>query len=74
MTSQAISSEIIKKLDLLGLNEQNKVLKYIKSLINSKRDGKSGLLKLAGSLSKEDAEEMIKAIEDGCENIDYNEW
>lgn len=32
------------------------------------------LAKLAGSLSKEDAEELEAIIEDGCEIIDSNEW
>ena len=74
MTSQALSSEILKTLPLLGKREQNKVLEYIKSLLNAKRDGKAGLLKLAGTMSKKEAEQMKKTIEEGCENIDYDEW
>ncbi len=31
-------------------------------------------VKLIGSISKEDGEEMIRIIEDGCETIDYDSW
>jgi hypothetical protein len=34
----------------------------------------SDLLEFAGCITKEDAELMIKAIEDGCEKIDYETW
>ena len=34
----------------------------------------SELLKLQGSISHQDAEEMKRAIEEGCEQIDYDDW
>lgn len=32
------------------------------------------LLDLAGTLSDEDARQMLEAIEEGCEQVDPNEW
>lgn len=73
MTGNVLTGEIIKNLSLLKQKEQNEVLSYIKSLL-SKNNGKAGLLKLFGSIDTKDADEMMKAINKGCENIDYNEW
>lgn len=74
MTNSVLSSEIIRNLSYLKRDEQNRVLAYIKSLINKKKGGKAGLLSLAGSFTVEETLEMTKVIEEGCENINYNEW
>jgi hypothetical protein len=34
----------------------------------------SELLRFSGSIADEDAEEMMQAIEEGCEQIDVDEW
>lgn len=74
MTTSSLSSEIIRNLGFLKKEEKSQVLIYIKSLINRKRGGKAGLLNLAGSIPLKEAQQMIMIIENGCENIDPNEW
>jgi hypothetical protein len=75
MLSKAFENEFLKNLNLLDKEQQNKVLTYIKSLLKkSKANNHSELLQFAGSLDPKDAQEMLIAIEAGCENIDKNEW
>jgi len=50
------------------------VLNYLKNLVKRGDDSNKNLLALAGTISKKDIKLMEKAIEEGCENIDSNEW
>lgn len=77
MREHTIKSQIIREVDILPLEMQKKVLDFVKLLSDSKAPkGAPGrkLAKLAGLLSKEDAQEMAEMIADGCEQIDFNEW
>ena len=74
MISNAITTEILKNLNFLGHGEQNKVLKYIKTLVAKKEEKKADYMKYFGSINEEDITLMEKAIEEDCERIDYNEW
>lgn len=72
MPSKAFENELLKSLGMLTREQQNKALAYIKSLL--KRGNRHNLLQFAGSLDSVSVNEMSKAIEAGCENIDKNEW
>jgi predicted CopG family antitoxin len=68
--------EISYYLTLLEKSGQNKVLAYIKTLFKKqprKKDNKE-LLNFAGAFSSEDISEINKAIKEGCEKKDLNEW
>ena len=73
-----LQSELLSYLGQLGSNDQARVVDFARTLAGSQRTirGTSGkdLLKLAGTISHEDAQQMIEAIEEGCERIDANEW
>ncbi len=69
----AIIAEVVKKkLTHLPEDLQRKVLHYVDSLAAARPRGVPGkdLLRFAGVISKEDAEEMRSAIEAGCEQVD----
>jgi hypothetical protein len=72
----AIVAEVVEKLTRLPENLQRKVLHYVDTLAAARPRGVPGkdLLRFAGVISKEDAEEMRSAIEAGCEQVDLNEW
>ena len=57
---------------------QHKVLEFAKSLRNSPNDSVSATVDLvaqfAGSIPIADLQSMQRAIEDGCEQVDANEW
>jgi len=77
MVNSVIQAELLKELERLSETNQKLVLGYARSLPPLQRpQGTKGseLLKFAGSLSPEDAEEMRAAIEEGCERIDTDGW
>ena len=77
MQQMTVKQQIDKELDILTLDKQRKVLNFITHLSGSGiPPGVPGkkLIKFAGSLSEEDAEELSQIIQEGCEKIDYNEW
>lgn len=77
MQRNTIKSQIIREVDVLPIDLQKKVLDFVKLLSESKAPtGVSGskLAKLAGIMSKDDADEMAEIIAEGCEQIDFNEW
>jgi hypothetical protein len=71
MIDTALQSELLKQIDQLPSELQRQVLLYAKSLSSSRPRGTLGreLLHLAGTISDEDAQEMMKAIEGDCERI-----
>jgi len=55
---------------------QWRVLEFARALTLSTPRGVPGrqLMKHAGTISVEDAEEMLVAIEEGCEQVDTDGW
>ena len=78
MVDAQVQTELLKQLDQLPIAQQQRVLDYARSLSTSapRLLGVPGreLLDLAGSISDEDAKAMMDAIEEGCEQVDLNEW
>lgn len=73
MTNTAIKENIIAQLDKLPYILQLRVLDFAKAIIPKGVDGKS-LLRFEGAISPDDLKLMSKAIEEGCEKVDINEW
>ena len=61
--------------DVVDLPRDQRVIMHVES-VGSRPAGTPGheLLKFAGSISKEDADEMMKAINEGCGQIDEEGW
>ena len=83
MESATLDQELHQQFELLALNEKQEVINFVRSLASQasadtqeKRVGVLGseLLKFAGMLSDEDAAEMLQAIEEGCEQVDPDDW
>ena len=56
--------ETLKNLNFLGHGEQNQVLKYVKSLVEKKKEIKADYMKYFGSIDEDDIALMEKAIEE----------
>lgn len=74
-----IQSELLSYLGQLPTAEQARVVDFARTLVkspNSKKVGTPGkeLMRFAGTISHQDAQQMMMAIEEGCEQIDANEW
>jgi hypothetical protein len=52
------------------IGEARDFIEFLSQRSRKKRD----FSKLCGTLSDQDAEAMTKAIEEGCEKINYEQW
>ncbi len=73
MTTQSVKDNLMTQIDKLPHDLQVRVLDMIKALTPKGVEGKS-LLRFEGSISEDDLQLMSKAIEEGCEKVDINEW
>ena len=73
--SSDLPSQISSELSSLDVEKQRQVLDYVRTLKHAPT-GMSGaeLKEFAGSITKEDAQEMIDAIKAGCEQVDPDGW
>jgi hypothetical protein len=74
-----IQSELLSYLGQLPIGDQERVVDFARTLAGSEKRklvGVAGkdLLRFAGTISDEDAQQMIQAIEEGCEQIDASKW
>ena len=74
-----LQNELLSYLGQLGSDDQARVVNFARTLSESPQPKKVGipgkeLLRFAGTIPHEDCMEMLKAIEEGCEQIDSNEW
>ncbi len=71
-----VKEEIIEQLEVLPYEWQCRVLDFTRRLAEGVQVGVPGrhLLRFAGAVQADDLQIMKRAIEDGCERIDIDEW
>lgn len=76
MIAPSLEREILDQIGQLGETEQKRVLEFARLLSKGAVRGVPGasLLKWVGAIPSKDLNEMSKAIEEGCERIDYDGW
>ena len=76
IANQQIRQEIIRILKTLSREQHKQVLDFTLQLSAkpSKQYPGEQLLKLVGTISKDDLEIMKRAIEEDCRKIDVSEW
>ncbi len=76
MLNSTVKKDIINQIGRLDYEHQRRVLDFARALAVTGPRGVPGkqLLSFAGSIPPDDLEVMKKAIEDGCEKADLNEW
>ena len=76
MIDATFQSELLKRLDVLAPALQHRVLDFAPNLASATPKGTPGskLLRFSGCITEEDAQLMIKAIEEGCEQVDHDQW
>lgn len=74
--SSAIVTQVVNHLESMPLNLQEQVLAIVRALDTAIRPGVSGqqLLEFASTIDEDDLQMMSQAIEEGCEQVDLNEW
>jgi hypothetical protein len=76
MIEPGLREELLEHVSKLPCDKQRQVLEFAAASSQAAVRGMpaSRLLKLAGTLPPEDAEEMLRATEEDCERIDPNGW
>lgn len=76
MTNATMAQEIVRQLDQLPLELQRRVLEFAEALVLSQPKGTPGVqvLRFAGTITPDDAQAMLEAIEIGCEQVDLDAW
>ena len=74
--NQVLRERVTHELEMLSDDAIESVLKFIISLENRKIQGTPGskLMKFAGTVSPEDAELMLQAVEQDCRKFNLAEW
>lgn len=82
MIRPSIRDEVLRELEKLDAADQQRVMDFVRALVSIELRGTPGaergtpgaeLARFSGALSEESVDEMMAAIEDGCERID-DEW
>jgi hypothetical protein len=76
MLNVDMKKEILDQLAGLGPDQQQKVLDFARALAVKRPIGTPGrdLLRFAGMIQSDDLDAMTQAIEEGCEQVDADEW
>jgi hypothetical protein len=76
MIDTNLQSELVKQLDQLSPAKQRQVLVFARSLAKGRPMCLPGerLLRHAGTMTHEEAQEFLRAIEEDCERIESDEY
>ena len=76
MVHPAIQKRILDQLSQLAFEKQQQVLAFAEALGKQSIKGLPGntYLRFAGLINAEDAASIKKAVEEGCEQVDEDEW
>ena len=74
MSERTLQSELLDHLNGLPVEKQRQVLDFARSLVESKGRPGNEVLLFGGAIDAEDLSAMTQAIEDGCEQVNADEW
>lgn len=71
-----IEKELLKQLEQLGPGEQRQVLDFARTLATCKTCGTPGesLIRFGGAIDVADLAIIAQTIEEGCEQVNPDEW
>lgn len=76
MIEPAIKEQILNDLGRLTPEQQRRAAEFVRGMTSSLPPGVPGrdLLQFSGILDGESAQQMRQTIEEGCEQVDLDEW
>ena len=76
MADQSMQKELLDQVVNLPPEQQRQVLDFARTLRDTISTGKPGnaLLRFAGAIENADLLMMAQAIEEGCEQVNQDEW
>jgi len=74
--NKPLPKKLVDELEVLDKDDIERVVVYARSLKerHDRQSRRSELMKLAGSIPKEEIAQIKAAIEKGCERIDHEGW
>ena len=68
MGNPALKKEILDQLEKMGVEQQQHVLRFARTLAAARPKGTPGreLLRFAGAIERDDLQQIAQAIEEGC--------
>jgi len=74
--STTVIDQIVEQLKTLPYELQRRVLEFTRALASSTPRGVPGqrLLRFSGAIPLNDLQRMSRAVDEGCEKVDRNEW
>ncbi len=72
--NQLIEKEIFARLDKLSPEKQQQVLNFIRVIDSPTGVAGRNLLRFAGTIEPDDLHLITQAIEEGCEQVNVDEW
>ncbi|MGD1910860.1 MAG: hypothetical protein ACFB2X_08400 [Rivularia sp. (in: cyanobacteria)] len=72
----SIIDELIEQVKTMPQQQQSQVLDFARKLVKTEIKGTPGqqLLRFAGSIPADELQLMREVIEQGCEQVDVDEW
>ena len=72
----SIIDELIEQVKTMPQQQQSQVLDFARKLVKTEIKGTPGqqLLRYAGSIPADELQLMREVIEQGCEQVDVDEW
>ena len=76
MLSSLVEQELHQQLEVLPIHQQRRVLDFARALAATPPQGIPGqtLLSFAGTINAPDLAIMAQAVEEGCEQVNLQEW
>jgi hypothetical protein len=76
MIDITVQKQLREQLENLPAVQQHQVLEFARSLVKAKGRGVPGkdLLRFAGAIEAEDLIAIERAIHEGCEKVNLDEW
>jgi len=74
MSEHTLQRELLDQLNGLPLEKQRQILDFARSLARPKGKPGTEVLLFGGAIDAEDLSAMTEAIEDGCEQVNADEW
>lgn len=76
MIDTTVQKQLREQLEHLPAEQQYQVLEFARSLVKAKGSGVPGkdLLRFSGAIETEDLIIIQQAIDDGCEQVNFDEW
>lgn len=76
VVNPTLRRDLLEQLERLDAHQQQQVWDFARALAAESQAGTPGqaLLSFAGSITQDDLRAMKAAIDEGCEQVDLNEW